>query len=140
VEDLVMLGTLAELIAQLELRPGASAALVQDVQSRLGFRLPRDYVEFITESNGAEGFVGNSYLLLWPIEEIIPTNDAYQVRVFAPGLLLFGSDGGAEAYAFDARSGKMPVVNVPFVGMRLAAVKKLSRTFSGFLECLREHP
>jgi hypothetical protein len=140
VEDLVMLGALAELIAQMELRPGASVALVQDVQSRLGFRLPRDYVEFITESNGAEGFVGNSYLVLWPIEEIIPTNDAYQVRVFAPGLLLFGSDGGGEAYAFDTRSGKMPVVSVPFVGMSLAAAKKLSRTFSGFLECLHEHP
>lgn len=28
-------------------------------------------------------------------------NEEYQVRQYAPGVILFGSDGGGEAYGFD---------------------------------------
>ena len=130
---------LLELIAQLELGQGISSTSIQDVQSKLGLRLPGDYVNFILSFNGGEGFVGNSYLVLWPIEEIIPMNEACQVQKFAPGLLLFGSDGGGEAYAFDTRSDSMSVVKVSFVGMSLAEAEVIARTFTDFLEYLHNH-
>src|SRR5262245_52553644 len=88
---------ITKLTANLHLNSGASKDLVKEIQSKLGNSLPKEYVDFMTQSNGAEGNVGNSYLVLWPLEEIGPLNEAYEVDEYAPGLLLFGSDGGGEA-------------------------------------------
>lgn len=56
--------------------------------------------------------------------------------VYAPGLFLFGSDGGGEAFAFDLRSNPPPVVSVPFVGMDLSLVEFVAVDFGAFLEVL----
>jgi hypothetical protein len=47
--------------------------------------------------NGGEGSVGDTYVILWRIEELIEMSKAYDVAEYAPGLFLFGSDGGGEA-------------------------------------------
>ena len=56
------------------------------------------------------------------------------VDKLAPGLLLFGSDGGGEAFAFDARRVPMRVVSVPFIGMALADAHELGSSFSAFIQ------
>jgi hypothetical protein len=122
---------------QLILKPGASIALLREIERTLGVSFPAQYVEFMTGSNGAEGFVGpNSYLMLWPVEEIASLNQTYEVHRFAPGLTLFGSDGGGTAYAFDTRSRTMPIFEMPFVGMNLKDVRMCGHTFVEFLEHL----
>ena len=65
-------------------------------------------------------------------------NKAYEVAEYAPGLLLFGSDGGGEAFAFDTRSATKPIVSVPFVGMELTVTRRLASNFTEFLEELFE--
>jgi hypothetical protein len=54
--------------------------------------------------NGGEGFIGENYLRAWPVEDLIQSNKDYRVDEAAPGLFLFGSSGGGEAFAFDTRS------------------------------------
>jgi hypothetical protein len=126
-----------ELTKRLDLKPGASENLLKMVESQLGVSLPPEYADFLKYSNGAEGTIGeNSYLVLWPVEEIAPLNKAYAVGEFAPGLLLFGSDGGGVGYAFDTRSETMPIVEVPFIGMNLNDTKLRGLTFVEFLEHL----
>jgi hypothetical protein len=49
-------------------------------------------------------------------------------------LLLFGSDGGGQAFAFDTRSAANPIVCVPFVGMELKEALPIASSFTGFLE------
>jgi hypothetical protein len=56
--------------------------------------LPADYVQFLEQLNGGEGFVGKSYLRAWPIEDLIQFNKDFFVDVAAPELFLFGSSGG----------------------------------------------
>lgn len=112
----------------------ASMAMIETTQKELGLNLPPQYIEWLCHSNGASGIVGrDSYLQLWPIEKLIPLNRAYQVEKFAPGLLLFGSDGGGEGYAFDTRFFTFPIVQIPFVGMNLEEVRPLGNTFLDFL-------
>lgn len=43
---------------------------------------------------------------------------------------------GDIAYALDTRSGRMPIVEVPFIGMSLEAIKICGMTFEAFLEYL----
>ena len=58
---------------------------------------------------------------------------------YAPGLVFFGSNGGGEAFAFDARVGEgMKIRMVPFVGMSLQDAKFIADTFQGFLFRLAE--
>ncbi|WP_342430147.1 SMI1/KNR4 family protein [Neobacillus sp. FSL H8-0543] len=118
----------------LVLNPPIDRNKVKKVESVLGVAFPDDYVEFITYTNGAEGSIDENYLVLWAIDEIIELNEGYSVYEFAKGLVIFGSDGGETAFAFDTRTTEMQIVAVPFIGMDLDEVTTCSKTYNGFLK------
>lgn len=93
----------------------------------------------MNRSNGCEGFVAeNNFIVIWPVEEVAELNDGYGVAEFAPGLVLFGSNGGGTGFAFDRRSEGLPVVEVPFTGMSLSEAKSRGSSFEEFLMALRD--
>lgn len=116
--------------------PPADAASIQQFQTEAGLRLPEDYAKFLRERDGGEGFIGDAYLILWRLGELVELNKAYQVTEYAPGLFLFGTNGGGEAYAFDTRSDAKPIVSVPFVGMDLKSVHTVAPNFGSFVDKL----
>lgn len=120
----------------LELNSSVDKEKIKEVEIKLDVSFPIDYVRFITTSNGAEGSIGENYLLLWSIEDIINLNEAYAVNDFAKGLVLFGSDGADMAYAYDTRTSETPIVSVPFIGMDIKEIIIRSDSFYGFLEYL----
>lgn len=99
-----------------------------------GFALPEDYVEFLRRRDGGEGFIGNAYAIFWRLDELRRMNEAYQVEEYAPGFFIFGSDGGGEAFAFDARTTARSISSLPFVGMEPSLARTIAPTFKGFLE------
>jgi hypothetical protein len=114
-----------------------SALEIEKFEATSGLSLPLDYLEFLKRSNGGEGFIGpNSYVILWKLNDLIDLNRSYQVAEYAPGLFVFGSDGGGEAYAFDMRPSLPTIVSIPFVGMDLSVVRFISSTFTGYLDTL----
>lgn len=127
-----------QLLAEFNGNPPADSSSVERFEAASGIRLSSGYRQFMQQMNGGEGFVGGAYLMLWRIEELSEMNEAYQAAEYAPGLLLFGSDGGGEAFAFDLRSEDMPVVSVPFVGMELALATSIAPDFEAFLEELSQ--
>jgi SMI1-KNR4 cell-wall len=115
-------------------RPIVSDTEIAMSERQLAVQLPRDYVEFLKQSNGGEGFVGRSAcLILWNAENLAEMQRAYEVDTYAPGLLIFGSDGGGEAYGFDTRVPNWPVVSVPFVGMSWELARPVGASFTEFL-------
>lgn len=114
----------------------AAADQIAAAERSLGKTLSPDFREFLQLTNGGEGMIGENYVMLWNIEELGQYNESYQVNQYAPGLLLFGSDGGGEGYAFDTRTLPSPVVTVPFVGMSLKYAKPVASTFTAFLTIL----
>ncbi len=124
------------LLVKFKGNPPAQTAAIQRFQCESGVRLPDSYMKFLREMNGGEGFIGNAYLMFWRLDELVELNKAYQVTVYAPGLLLFGSDGGGEAFAFDMRSDAKPIVTVPFVGMDVKLARAVAPNFKMFLEGL----
>jgi hypothetical protein len=112
-------------------------AEVQNFETSAGLRLPADYADFLQWSNGGEGFIGpKAYVILWKLGDLVEMNEAYQVSEYAPGLFIFGSDGGGEAFAFDIRTSGMPIVSIPFVGMDRSLTQVVAPTFNDFLEAL----
>lgn len=128
---------LNKLLADFNGIAGAPQDAIQLTSDVLKAKLPGDYRAFLEATNGGEGMIGETYIMLWRIEELGKMNESYQVAEYAPGLLLIGSDGGGEAFAFDMRNDPWPVVKVPFVGMDLQYVEFLSSSFYEFLRVLK---
>lgn len=116
--------------------PGAIVAF----EVEAGFALPSGYAHFLKKSNGGWGEIGEHYAQLWGVEELLKMNAGYQVEEYAPGLFLFGSDGGGEAFAFDRQRPGLPIVMVPFIPLRRDEAVDIAPTFDEFLERLFHDP
>jgi SMI1 / KNR4 family (SUKH-1) len=126
-----------EMFREFHGNPPATEFLIRKIQKEGHVTLPSDYVEFLQKMDGGEGFIGpNAYVILWRVGELLDINKAYEVSDYAPGLFLFGSDGGGEAFAFDMRLSSRPIVEVPFVGMDLNLIRPKGATFYEFLNLL----
>ena len=56
---------------------------------------------------------------------------------YAPGILLFGSDGGGEGYGFDTQTKGMPIVRIPFIGMARRYATHIAKNFPDLFTKLR---
>jgi hypothetical protein len=133
---IVMNTKLASLSKNITRNKGADNDVIKNTSSQLDFILPDDYLEFIHESNGGEGTIGEMhYLSLWEIEELTKLNKDYDTEIYAPGYFIFGSDGGGTAYAFDKTNGN--IVSFQFIGMLMEDEPQLwGNSFTAFLENL----
>lgn len=125
-----------KIIEKLELNTPATQNALKIFENTSRLELPKDYIDFLLKTNGAEGFIGDNYVIFWAIEELIELNKAYEVDEYKPGLLLFGSNGSGEAFAFDKRSLPMKIVQIPFISIDLKDSIELSSTFYDFLNIL----
>jgi hypothetical protein len=96
-----------------------------------------DYLDFMLKHDGGGGPAGRTcYLILTPLDEIAADTERSGAPIFAPGLLLFGGDGGGEAYAFDRKDPRWPIVAVPLVGLSRKELKPIASTFTEFVQKL----
>jgi len=109
----------------------ATHSAIETVEKFFNLKLPTDYKEFLQFTNGLEGETADSYLVLWSAEELVELNQAYNVNEFVSNIILIGSDGAEEAFAFDTTN--MSVIKLPFIGMGHIANEKLFDTFGAFL-------
>jgi len=114
----------------------ASGAEIVAFQNTSGIQLRDDYASFLMLFNGGEGFIGQTYAVVWSLQQLVEFNAGYEVAKRAPGLFLFGSDGGEEAFAFDCRLESQPIVSVPFIPLSVENVIPLAASFEGFLQRL----
>ena len=100
-----------------QLNGPANASAIDGLSTSLGMTLPESYIEFLGTHDGGEGFIGDNYVVFWKAEELAVFNREYETAEYAPGIVLFASDGGGEGYGFDTLDAAMPVVRIPFIGM-----------------------
>ena len=119
---------------------GATEESLRALMAELGYRLPEDYVDFMRVTNGYNGEVGvRGFVCLWPVEEVVPTNQANHFREWIPGYVLFGSNESGDFYAFDMRKEKPKVVAIPSI-VELEYAVEVGDSFVDFLERLAETP
>jgi hypothetical protein len=82
---------------ELTLAAPADRGQVERLRQDFGPQVPDDYLEFLTAHDGAEGAVG----VIVPAAEVGRADDLHPELDHLHGLLIFGSDGGLEAFAFD---------------------------------------
>lgn len=118
-------------------RPCSDEALRQLIYSAI-VELPPEYLAYLRESNGGGGDISvePGLLYLWEAEEVPRNNDGYEVHLNVPGFYAFGTSGGGEMFAFDARSSKpWPIVMIPFIPMCSDEAVQIAPDFA----TLRQH-
>ncbi len=129
----------AQLLKDWRLNPGAPREVVERVQSELGIVFPQDYTDLMEWSNGGEDWIGESYLRLWPMEEIPLMNAGYGALRFAPGMVFFGGDGGGMIYGFDTHFDPPTIVEVDAVCIGIEEDTIVHRmSFTEFLQLLHD--
>lgn len=118
------------LLQQLEGASGRDFATALQVTQRLG--LPRDYVDLLVEHDGARGFIGENYVDFYGTSELTEEAGFPELDHLA-NVVVFGSNGAGEAFAFDATG---HVVMVPWIGGTEDAIRQ--GTFEEFLRRLRD--
>jgi len=112
--------------------PATDEAIARFEQA-FGRALPRDYVDFLKTANGGEGTIGAAYIRLWGVEDIIRLNHGYAVQEFLPGLLVFASNGGGGAFAFDTRHDPWIILRIEFAAMLFEDTVRLADSFTEFI-------
>lgn len=74
--------------------------------------LPVQYLCFMKKHNGGKGDIGETWLELFPLEELQEINDDYYIEEFLPNHIIIGSNGNGELYGID---GNGIYFNVPIM-------------------------
>jgi hypothetical protein len=135
-ETLIMNVMNIDLFSNFTFNNDLSESNFSDIEIFFRFILPDDYKNFMKNHNGGEGFIGEQYLIIWKVSEILTYNHEYEVAKYAPGHLIFGSNGGGEAFAFNVFDGKIKIL--PFIGMSLEDSEYIAETFHDFIIRLSE--
>lgn len=117
-----------------EISAPATINAIEKAELYFDFKFPADYKEFLLFSNGLEGNTGDSYIVIWSIEELIELNEAYKVKDFISNLIIFGSDGAEDAYGFNISGENCKIVKLPFIGMGHISSEIIGNTFDDFLD------
>jgi hypothetical protein len=126
------------LLSRFSMNPPADEIAMKTAETESTIRFPSEYRDFLEFTNGGAGLIGSGgYAVLWRVEELCDFNRQYQVETYAPGLFFFGSNGGGEAFAFDLRTPKLTIVQVPFIGMSLTDAQLVASDFHEFLSTIR---
>lgn len=121
----------------MDLNEPSNLSSINITEENLKIKFPEQYKNFLMAHNGAEGPIGgNSYLVLWPIEDIISLNEEYGAFEFTPEILYFGSDGGEMAYAFDRRTLIVKIIEIPFESISIDDAVELSDDFDDFIKLI----
>jgi hypothetical protein len=114
---------------RLERRSSPEPARLHEVEAKWLSGLPRDYLDFISKSDGGT-WTGERHLLLYSIDDLESVNAIYASD--APYLVFIGSDGGGLGYAYDRN--KRCFVAIHFMDLGAEDPELLAPTFDGFLD------
>jgi hypothetical protein len=98
--------------------------------------LPPDLRAFLEQHDGGRGKVGNHPLILWSADQIAREAQSQEVSLATPGLLLFGTDGGAEGYGHLARLRQRRYGRIPLIAAGAHEFESLADSFEDLLRAL----
>jgi SMI1 / KNR4 family (SUKH-1) len=129
---------LATLLRDVRLAGPAPDALIEAVEKEMDCTLPPDVKDFLREHDGGTGTLAAQKrpIELWSIERIRDECDAQEVTRSVPGLVLFGSDGGAEGYGWLPRLRERRYGRISLIAAGAHEFEGLADSFADLLQSL----
>lgn len=115
---------------------------IKQLEEWLGYVLPSEYKKFLLQTNGAETPKNvkepDDSVVLWSAKEVSKLTEAYSYKLYLPGLIAIGSDGGGESIVFDTSKSKnseeWPLFRVPFADLTKEAMVLLAVNFKDWVK------
>lgn len=93
--------------------------------------MPYQYKRFLLWSNGGEGKLGDNYIYIWAIEDIVAYNNDYGIHKYLQKeYLAFGMDGDI-GYIFHLPNNS--IYRVDLGDLDIASIKYIAPSFDDFL-------
>lgn len=73
------------------LRAGANASQIVNLETQLGFALPKSYKTLLEFT---DGLLLDNGLSIYPIDDVKERNETFEIPTYCPDLLLIGDDSG----------------------------------------------
>lgn len=127
---------ITRLFKDFEKNPPIKSEAIQKILKEINLELPSDYIDIFLFMNGGEGFLGDNYCRLYPLDKLVSLNQTLSVKEFAPEIFIFGSNGNGEAFAFEMISSSLSFIKIPFIPMDTKYANFLGKTTKEFIENL----
>ena len=104
---------------------------VGEVEKQLEIKFPEEYRSILKLYNGGSGEIGDYYIDLWSLEDIInfyEDNMGDEIK----DLVLFASDGCGMAYAF--KKNNIEIRTIPMDSLEYEYSKRCSEDFNQFIQ------
>ncbi|HEV7230897.1 MAG TPA: SMI1/KNR4 family protein [Bacteroidia bacterium] len=107
---------------------------IEAIEEAIGFVLPEDYKKYLLNFKGFEHEIGEEYIHLWDINELIENNEDYLITNNFPFTIGIGDDRGGEFIALERLENKeFRVVLSPFLDTDPQFHVEIGESFSDFL-------
>jgi cell wall assembly regulator SMI1 len=105
-----------------------------DIERETGFELPDDYKDFLLKHGGHETHIGEQYVKLWDIDDLLSLNQSYKIFENLPGTIGIGDNGAGEFIGIEKPDdGGLRVVLSPFIDLDKQYHIEIGKSFTDFL-------
>jgi cell wall assembly regulator SMI1 len=115
-------------------RTAVPTTTVEEVEQYAKLTLPADYKSFLLKYTGSEMFIGDAYVVLWDLDDLIADNDGYSIIEHLTNTLAIGGNGSGECIAIQLMpDGGHRVVLTPFSDLDADEHIEIGTSFTDFL-------
>jgi hypothetical protein len=107
---------------------------IADIESYSKLKLPEDYVFYLKNYHGIDQFIGVEFINLWSLEEIIESNENYNIVEQLPYTIGIGSNGSGEfiGIIWDQNE-NVKIILSPFIDLNSKYHIEIGSSFTDFL-------
>ena len=116
-------------------RTKKSKSSIEEIERMAKFKLPIDYRTYLENYLGFEDTIGEEYVRLWDLDELVEMNKDYEIADYLQNILGIGTNGGGEFIGIElTKKKKHRIILVPFIGMDEKEYHiEIGTSFSDFL-------
>lgn len=112
---------------------------VEEIENKINFSLPEDYKFYATNYSGNENFIGNEYVELWDINQLLELNNEYGITKCLKNTIGIGGNGNSEFIGIELlESNEYRMVLSPFIDLNKKYNIEIGNSFTDFFERLED--
>ncbi|MCY0969516.1 SMI1/KNR4 family protein [Chryseobacterium wangxinyae] len=109
------------------------------IEDTIGFELPQDYKDYSIEYAENEDFIGEEYVRLWSIENLIDWNIDYRIFENLPNTIAIGDNGNGEFIGIQFIGNvSYEIILSTFIDLDPEYNIEIGKSFTDFIERLSE--
>jgi hypothetical protein len=110
---------------------------LEEIENKINFKLPEDYKFYLLNYLGNESFLGNEYVILWDLNELVEMNNDYQITDNLTNTIGIGGNGSSEFIAIEfTENNEYRIVLSPFIDLNKDYHIEIGNSFTDFFERL----